>query len=227
MSRFATYEKFFNPEQAEPVLAILKEHNIPFEFSSITQSVDMVITGGQPSYSHEVKIPSTQFELVNRLMRENIQVNLDEVDPDYYLFTFTDQELVEIIMRPDEWGRMDFLIARKILETRDIVYTAEELDASWNKRMEKLAQPEIDGGRWIFAGRFFSLFGGVIGIFIGLALSQSTKTLPNGKRYYIYDEATRKRGKNILFLSIVVTAICLTLILAKSFLIVSNNWYNW
>lgn len=221
MSHFATYEKFFNPEQAEPVLAILKEYDIPFELSPITQTVDVLITGGQPSSQYELKIPSTGFEQVNRLLREEMRVNLDDVDPDYYLFSFTDKELVEILMQPDEWGRMDFLIARKILETRGIVYSAEELDTLWNKRMNDLAQPEKHG--WIYAGYGLSVIGCFLGIIVGMVFWQSTKTLPNGKRYYIYDESTRKHGKNIFYLSIILTAVALTCILVRSFVLVSNN----
>ena len=227
MSRLATYEKFFNSEQAELVLAILKEHAIPFEFSPISQTVDVVITGGQPSYLYEIKISSTQFETVNRLLREEMEINIYEVDPDYYLFAFEDHELEEIIERPDEWGRQDFVIARKILESRGVVYTAEELDEIWNKRMETLAQPASDGSGWIYVGYALSVLSAFVGIIVGLVFWQSTKTLPNGSRYYIYDEATRKRGKNIFYLSLIVTAVILTLILARSFTIVSNNWYNW
>ena len=40
MSRYATYEKFFNPEQAQPVLEILKDNEIPYKFTAIN------ITGG-------------------------------------------------------------------------------------------------------------------------------------------------------------------------------------
>jgi hypothetical protein len=227
MSRYATYEKFFNPEQAEPVINVLKRHAIPHEFEAIGNTVDKVLTGGGPEYLYEIKIPATQFETVNRLLREEMKVSLDEVDPDHYLFTFEDKELVEILHEPDAWGRLDYVIAREILESRGIVYSREELDAIWNKRMERVARPDIDGGRWIYAGYFFAVFGGFIGIIIGLVLSQSTKTLPNGNRYYIYDETTRKRGKNIFYLSLIVTAIHLALALSKSFVIVSNNWYEW
>ena len=90
MSQYTTYDKFFNTEEAAPILVILKEHAIPFEFSAIPKTVDAVIAGGGPTYLYEVKISPAQFETVNRLLREKIKVNLDEVDPDYYLFSFDD-----------------------------------------------------------------------------------------------------------------------------------------
>jgi hypothetical protein len=227
MPQLTTYEKFFNPDQAQPVLAILKEHAIPHEFVTIKQVVDQVIAGGGPAYQYEIKIPANQFEKANRLLRENIKVDLDEVDPDYYLFSFQDFELIEILKKPDEWGRLDYVIALKILESRGISYTSEELDALWNNRMEKLARPEQEGRGWVFAGRFFALMGGFFGVLIGLVLIQSTKTLPDGRKVYTYDEETRKQGKNILYISLIVTAIVLTITLSKSYLIVTENWFKW
>lgn len=227
MSQYTSYEKFFNPDQAQPVMAILKENNIPYEFVSIKQNVDQVIAGGGPAYLYEIKIPATQFNAANRVLRENIQVNLDEVDPEYYLFSFDDFELIDILKLPDEWGRLDYAIARKILESRGIVYTNDELDTLWKNRIETLARPDKEGVGWVFAGRFFSLMGGFLGVLIGLVLMQSTKTLPDGRKVYTYDEDTRKQGKTILYISILVTAITLTIILSKSYLIVSENWFEW
>lgn len=209
MSQFTTYEKYFNPDQAQPVITILKENTIPYEFASIKQVVDQVIAGGGPAYLYEVKIPANQFNKANRLLRENIQVNLDEVDPDYYLFKFEDFELVEILRLPDEWGRLDYAIARKILESRGITYTNDELEALWKNRIETLAKPEKDGQSWVYAGYFLSALGGFFGVLIGLVLIQSTKTLPDGRKVHTYDEDTRKQGKTILVISLIVFAIFL------------------
>src|SRR4051812_7946525 len=57
MSRYASYEKFFTAEQAEPILDILKENGIPYEFAAINEKfVDPLLAGGGPAYEHEVKI---------------------------------------------------------------------------------------------------------------------------------------------------------------------------
>jgi len=222
MSSYASYEKFFNPEQAEPVLTILQENEIPYDFTPINKPVDQVIAGGGPAYAFEVKLAANKFETVNRLLREKIQINLNEIAPDYYLFTFDNNELVNILKEPDEWGRFDYVTARAILETRGIKFTTEELDAFWNKKMEKLAQPEKEGKAWLYAGYFFAAFGGFFGVLIGLVLIQSTKLLPDGRRVYTYDETTRKRGKTILYLSLIVFAVVLTLKLTEAFVFFTN-----
>jgi hypothetical protein len=222
MSQYSSYEKFFNPDQAQPVMTILKENNIPYEFASIKRVVDQVIAGGGPAYLYEIKIPADQFNKANRVLRENIQVNLDEVDPNYYLFSFDDFELIEIFKQPDEWGRLDYAIARKILESRGIVYTNEELEALWKSRIETLAKPEKEGINWVYAGRFFAVAGGFFGIIIGLVLLQSTKILPDGRKVFTYDEETRKQGKTIVIISVIIFAIFLIFGLASGHFFITD-----
>jgi hypothetical protein len=222
MSQYTSYEKFFNPDQAQPVIAILKENNIPYEFDSIRQNVDQVIAGGGPAYLYEIKIPASRFNAANRVLRENIQVDLDEVDPEYYLFSFDDRELIEIFKKPDEWGRLDYAIARKILASRGIVYTNDELEALWKNRIEILARPEKEGINWVYAGRFFAVTGGFFGIIIGLILMQSTKTLPDGRKVLTYDEGTRKQGKIILIISVIVFIIFLAFGLASGHFFITD-----
>lgn len=221
MSRYATYEKFFDPEQAEPVLGILRDHEIPYEFSSLNKPLDPLITGEGPAYAYEVKIAANQFETANRILREKIQIDLNDIDPDYYLFAFDNNELVEILKEPDEWGRLDYVIARKILETRGKGFSNEELDAFWSTKMKKLAQPAKASSLGKWGGYSLSVGACFIGIVTGLIYWQSTKTLPNGNRYYLYDEETRKLGKNMVYISLILIAISLTVFLARSYALVT------
>ena len=43
-------------------------------------------------------------------------------------------------------------------------------------------------------GYFFTIIGGLLGIFIGYSLFTVKKTLPNGKKVYSYSENDRKHG---------------------------------
>lgn len=222
MSNYAAYEKFFNPEQAAPVLAILSEHNITFEFLKIGKTVDAVIAGETLNYDYELKIARSQFEQVNQLLLDKIKINLEDVDPDYYLFSFSDTELVEILKKPDEWGRQDYIIARQLLESRNVHYSDKELSNLKSERLQVLARPEKEGRAWIYAGYFFSAFGGFFGVIIGLALWQSTKVLPNGDKVYTYDQKTRNKGQLIVFVSLIVFALSITLRLTRAYEFFTN-----
>jgi hypothetical protein len=222
MSQYTAFEKFFSPEQAEPVLAILKEHNITYEFLKIGKVVDAMIAGETLNYNYELKIARNQFEYVNQLLLDKIQINLDDVDPEYYLFSFSDDELVEILRKPDEWGRQDYIIARQLLKSRGINYADEDLTYLKNKRLEILARPEKEGKGWIYAGYFFAAFGGFFGVLIGLALWQSTKVLPNGNKVYTYDQKTRNRGRLIMYVALIVFGLSIALRLTRAYEFFTN-----
>ena len=208
MSQYSTYQKFFSPEQAEPVLTVLKENGIPFQFSKCKTVVDNVI-GGDTSFDnlYELKISENQFEEVNQLLRQKLEINLSDVESDYYLFSFTDVELKEILRKPDEWSNQDFGLARQILQQRGIVYSEEELKALKNERVKVLSRPERVNRRLLYGGYAAAFFFSLIGIFVGLAIWQTKKTLPNGKKEFIYDYMSRGHGKLIFIFSIVMLVV--------------------
>jgi hypothetical protein len=223
MSYYATYQKFFSPEQAEPVLTILKDHNIPFQFVKARALVDPVV-GGDTSFDnlYELKIIDKQFEAVNQLLRDSMEVDLNDLDSDYYLFSFNEKELVEILQKPDEWSNQDYSIARQILKERGIEYTADELATLRKERLTVLARPEKIHRNLLLAGYAFALFGGAIGLIIGLCIWQTKKTLPNGKREFVFNYSARENGKRMVVLSIIMLAIGLFLNLTGRAVTIGN-----
>lgn len=212
MSQYATYQKFFSPEQAEPVLSILKEHEVPFQFIKSKTLVDSVI-GGETSFDnlYELKIIDSQFEEVNQLLRQKMEVNLEDLESDYYLFSFTEKELVEILQKPDEWSNQDYSISRQILKERGIEYTSEELATLRKERLHVLARPEKLHQRLLYVGYAFALFGGILGLIIGLSIWRTKKTLPNGKREYVFSYPSREHGKLMVILSAIFLVINIVL----------------
>jgi 5-bromo-4-chloroindolyl phosphate hydrolysis protein len=71
-------------------------------------------------------------------------------------------------------------------------------------------------GTWVILGYISSLFGGVIGMFIGSILISAKKTLPDGRVVYVFNKGNRKHGKIILYLGSTI------LILSILFLM---NWF--
>jgi hypothetical protein len=57
---------------------------------------------------------------------------------------------------------------------------------------------------WVIIGYISSFFGGLFGIIIGSILLTAKKTLPNGYAGYVFNEASRKHGKIILYLGSIV-----------------------
>ena len=173
------------------------------------KTIDPVIGGEGSATPFELKVHPDDFGKVNQILSRSIKINLNDLDKDYYLFSFSDEELKEILYKQDEWSMHDYLLAKEILKERGIIVSEIDLQKLNETRLAELARPEKEGKAWKYAGYFFALFGGLFGVFIGLALWKSKKTLPNGDRVFIYDEGTRKSGKTIFYLAIIVFIISL------------------
>jgi hypothetical protein len=149
-------------------------------------------------------------------MSEYFKPLVDSVEPDYYLFDFTSEELMEIILKPDEWGDFDYQLAQKILEDRGRPVNPGHLKEFKNKRLQQLREPERTDFNSVVLGYVFVALFPPAGIFLGYMLAFSRKNLPDGSYAYSYSGTQRLHGKIILAISSVATAIMLTLAITNS-----------
>jgi len=207
---FITYQKFNDAALAAELTDLLQRHNIKYvmEEQSLTFNPTFVLND-ELSMEYAVKISSDDFEMVNKIVAEEESANVDEVEKDYYLFDFSDEELMEIIATADEWSAFDNQLARKILADRGKPVTDKVLLELNEKRIDELKEPEPPQTTWIIVGYMAALIGGLLGIFIGWYLATYKKTLPNGERVYGYSIHDRQQGLRIFFLSIIIFAIAI------------------
>jgi ATP-dependent Zn protease len=205
---FITYQKFNDVALAENLVDILQRHNIEYtiEEESLTFNPSFVLNN-ELAQEYAVKINSRDFEQVNRLLLEEETANIDDVEADYYLFKFTNDELIDLLTKADEWSAFDYLLAQKILTDRGITVDDKYLEELKEKRIEELKEPEAPQTTWVVVGYMAAFLGGILGIFIGWYLLSSQKTLPNGEKVYNYNDRDRKNGRNIFYLSIIIFAI--------------------
>lgn len=204
---FITYQKFNDEALANELAELLDEHGIRYYIQQQTSGFDPSLVMSNAPVDYALKIKSEDFERVNRLRKENEIKNIDGIDKDYYLFTFSDSELMEVITKADEWSAFDVVLAQKVLAERGIGIGDKDLAIIREKRVEELKLHEGPQTLWIAIGYVCAFAGGVFGIFIGWYLSSGKKTLPNGERVYEYNEADRKQGRNIFYIGIVATII--------------------
>ncbi|MFB9841066.1 hypothetical protein [Mucilaginibacter ginsenosidivorans] len=208
---FITYQKFNDAALAAELTAILDGNHIEYLIQEETSGFDPSFVMSNAAVDYAVKIKGKDFEKVNQLLVENEERRLDEVDKDYYLFTFTNDELMEVITKADEWSVFDVVLARKILTDRGDEITKEKLSEISEHRIEDLKTPEKKQTIWILVGYAIALSGILlpiflifVGVFIGWHLFSYKKTLPDGERVYGYTERDRWHGRCIFYLSIVV-----------------------
>jgi|SRR6476661_990019 len=202
MSEFRTYQFYPSTEAAEPLLALLRERNIPFETSEDLGQAAFV-PGIIPNTGYtrlEVKLHSGDFEWVRRLEAESSGAVLSDISPDHYLLSFTNEELYAILARPDEWSSPDVSLAGQLLRQRGHEVNTAELQAMHQQRAAQQAKAADGQPAQIAWGYGLAAFGGVLAIVIGWDLYNRKKVLPDGTHVPAFTGPVRVHGLRIMVL---------------------------
>ncbi len=201
---YSIFRQFSNLEQANTLKNILTKNGIDCELADNIPSVDITFSGSTIQNQFEVRIHESNFKAAEQILEQDAENIIDEIDREYYLFSFTDEELYEILLKSDEWSAFDYTLAQKILNERGKPIDKALLNSLKNERLKDLAKPEENQKPWIIAGYIFALLGGFLGLIIGYFLWTSKKTLPNGKKVYSYASNDRIHGKYIFYIGLIV-----------------------
>lgn len=214
---FVTYKKYNEQERVESLIKIFKEQGIDFEIAEDRDSLDSLYGSNHLTKYYYVKIKQNDFAKADSILLTLSEKELETVDKDHYLYSFTDQELFEILSKPDEWNEFDYQLSKKILKERGKEINTETIELLKKQRISDLSKPDEGHRSWMYAGYVFALLGGLLGIFIGWHLSTFKKTLPNGQRVYGYTENDRKHGNRILIIGLIMFFISVTIRLATEY----------
>ena len=200
---FLTFQTFSDLELAEEMAAQLQEKGIECTVENNRQFFDPSYANNSFGADISLKLKPADFYKARKTLEDYYEKHVDQVGRDYYLFDFTDQELVEVVAKPDEWGFLDYQLAQKILKERGKEINPDVAALLKTQRDKDLAQPESAHRYWIYAGYISAILGGLIGVIIAWTLAYFKKTLPNGQRVYVYKEEDRNHGTRILLISCV------------------------
>ncbi|OIQ22119.1 MAG: hypothetical protein BM557_01720 [Flavobacterium sp. MedPE-SWcel] len=202
-NNFTSFRKFSDVSQAKELQQFLKKNNIESLLIDNSPRLGSAFVG-EMQKEYEIQLRQPDFEQATLFLEELVEEGTNQLPEDYYLLEFTDEELLDVVVKRDEWSEFDYLLARKLLAKRGKPIDEEQIKALNKSRIEDLTKPEESQGAWIIAGYCFAFMGGFLGVIIGYVLWTSQKTLPNGKKVYSYSELDRKQGKRILILSIII-----------------------
>lgn len=197
MPKFVSYKQFQTAEQALELTDLLDAHKIPFETEDASFGVSDYIMGQDHNYNFLVKILPEDFTTVNDLLENQAVLMAESAGTDHFLHSFSNEELLDVISKPDEWAPMEKEVAKKALTERGIIVNAQLEEALEARRIQEISTPEKGSNTWTTIGYISAFLGGILGIFIGLNLWTSKKRLPNGEVIYVYTEEDRQHGKKI------------------------------
>jgi len=199
---FAVFKKFNDLDLAKAYAAILDEHGIDHRVGDNSPALDLTFSGSTALDQTELFVRQDQFEKAHAVL-EDIAPSLEDLPEDHYLHKFNNDELYEILAKPDEWSEPDHVLAQKILEARGRNIDKEFLQSLKKHRIDDLSKPETGQKASVIIGYVFSFAGGLIGILIGWYLWSMKKTLPDGSKVPMYEKVDRDHGRIIFFVGIV------------------------
>ena len=199
---YKIYRTFYSVIEAEPFLELLKENNIDYRVQNYNSNIGSTFASTNNPNQLEVLLQPEQFEVVSTLLENDAKNMLNSISSDYYLFSFSDNELVDVLQSPDEWSKQDYILARQLLTKRGKVFSDEELQKMKLERLNEQRKPEKNSRLWMIAGFISAFLGGLLGIYIGWSIMSSMKTLSNGESVYQYDLKDRKLGRTMFIIGI-------------------------
>ena len=207
MDTYIVLKRFSSLEEAQECHKLLSEKGVTTRLADNVPPVDITFSGNTVGYQYEIQIDPANFANAESILEEQEMQSLPLVEDDHYLYQFSDQELLEILQKPDEWNKLDYALAREILLKRGKEIDQETLDLLKQERLMQLREPEPQQKYWVIFGYISALLGGLLGIAIGYMLFSSRKSLPNGERIFSYSDHDRKHGTNIFYIGLFVFTI--------------------
>jgi hypothetical protein len=217
MEGFEIYKLLHNRQVAEEMSRILERAGIKCEITQSRQYFDPSFAFNKVDPDVNLKIKPEDFKQANQILKEYYEQQLEMVDKEYYLFTFSDAELIELVRKQDEWGSFDVELAKRILHDRGIEITDEIETEVEKQRLQELGKPEKASRFMIIGGYITALLGGFFGMLFGWLLC-TTKTLPDGQRVPMYTLEDRRHGQRMILIGFIVFAFLMGRALIQSFL---------
>ncbi|WP_294322923.1 hypothetical protein [uncultured Chryseobacterium sp.] len=200
-NELSVYRKFIYKDDALELAKILEENHFVYELTDNSSKLDSSFGGDINTKQYELKIRKDDFIEVEKIEEMFVKKDLENVEETYHLFDYSDEELIEIVTKKDEWNKFDYLLAQKILKERGKEINPELLNAINKQRLDSLSVQEESPVWLIIIGYVSAFFAGFLGIFIGGYLMYYKKALPNGDRIYGFKRNDRSHGQNILIIS--------------------------
>jgi hypothetical protein len=201
MTEFLTYTKVHTREEAGEITKLLQASGIEFKIEAERNALDKMYIGESLDPLIAIKIPQNRFTAANKIMLLQAQSQLDDIDPDYYLFSFTNDELTDVLKNTHEWNALDQALAQKLLLERNIAIPKDIEDGGTAASFKPYHLEMV----WIIVEYLVSIAFAFAGIIIGSITLLGYKTLHTGSKVKMYDKETRMHAGIMLGIGIVRT----------------------
>lgn len=137
---FQTFQQFNDPGLASAVADKLQAQQIDCVVEKVKPLLEPGFFRNTVEQTIHLKVRVDDLDKAHKALEEYYQRRLQDVEPGYYLLSFTDKELLEILVKPDEWGHFDYVLARALLAERGLEIPDETIVQLKQQRLLQLAR---------------------------------------------------------------------------------------
>lgn len=195
------FRKYSTRSEADVVLSLLLANGIKSSLADATYELEGTIAGTDVHPKFELRLEEKDFEAADNILEQACEARIEDLDEEYYLLHYSNEELLNVIIHSFEWSEHDVALSKKILQFRNVHIDELYLKEQRELELAELAKPESGQPGWIMVGYVSAILGGFFGLLIGYFLWKPKKNLPNGKQVFVYDEIVRAHGKRIFIFS--------------------------
>jgi len=116
MGDFINYQHFSNLQEASDLIDLLNANQIPFEIDDSATKFSIVKDINPLEDGIVIKIKETDVEKVDKINFKNTEIYSD----DHYLYSFSDKDIMDIVINPEEWTEEEIILAKEIAKQRDL-----------------------------------------------------------------------------------------------------------
>lgn len=183
-------------EELAAVVETLTTAGVPHRVAGTRAGFDITEVGrGDFPADMLVMVPHTEVKAARAALEASFEES--ELPEDHYLHTSTEEELLEILAKPEDWDPYLVLHARRLAEAR-----GAQLEAKIETKAAEISEQMTQGiaaPMWqLMLGWAAVVFGGFLGVIIGYSLAYSKEKNLQGE-YFTYNEATRETGGIMLW----------------------------
>lgn len=115
---FELFQLLHHLQVAEEMGKVLEKEGIPYEIIHTRKYFDPSFAFNKVDPEINLRLRPEDFARARAVLEQYYDEQVENTDPDYYLFQFTDAELLELVSKPEDWGIFDHALARKIIKER-------------------------------------------------------------------------------------------------------------
>lgn len=202
---------FRSSEDAQFFVEIFDNSGIDYKLEQVQSSSDNIITDSFNAkddalgYECMLLVCDSDIEKAQIVLRKHLSEYFSNGnnEENTLLNDFTDDELEDVLRKPDEWNVEDQVLAQAILNKRGKIVSDEQVEQYRNQRLDILRKPKFVGVVSIIVCYIFSILGGLIGLIIGISFI-GKKKLFNGEKVAIYDNRSRLHAKVSMIIAVLV-----------------------